>query len=152
MQRKMKKNNLQASTPTLLCDVLPPFKKRKVKHFMYTSSLLGLLYSGASIGHGDITTATLVLGCSSGLWCIGNATTNTNHYCKRLTLYQGCTFLAGSSFLLINTPVTTPLTLATTTFCAGNMFLLHYLFHQEKKRFTLTKKRQQTQRSNRQSN
>lgn len=141
---KKEKHNQQEYDQPLLCQVLPTAKKQKVKHFMYTATLLGILYSGTMMTNGDITTASLSLSCSTGLWCIGNAAATTDiKYRQRLTLYQGCTLLAGNSFLLLNTLLPDPLILTTTTFCAGNMFYLNHVFHQEKKRFTLTKKNQQ---------
>lgn len=136
MQEKIENVNLQFFNQILL----PKRKKKKISRFMYTAATLSTIAAGYNLINHELLDMTIFLGCSSGLWAFGNCiSSNDQKYQGRLTIYQGCTLIAASSFLLMGITKPETVSIIISLFCSGNMFLLNREFSKEKKCYTLFK-------------
>lgn len=71
MQGKKENVNLQCEIEKSEDDYAKKYCTRKIKNFMYTSSIFSIIYSGVAIANHDYPDIILGIGCSMGLYSIG---------------------------------------------------------------------------------
>lgn len=145
----MKEEKESVNLQTLNQVNLPKAKKKKVKLFLYSSAIVTTFIAGINFIEQNYLEGIIMVGCTSGLWAFSNSIHATNQtYLKRLKIYQKCSMLASTSFLLNGILKPEEVTMIVNLFCSSNMLLLHHEFTKEKKCYTLSNAKYTVQKDN----
>lgn len=107
--------------------------EKKVKHFLYTSSLLILCTSSVNLIWGNRMDSCNLIAIGTGLYGIGKSITLEDSSIQKLKFYQTTSLIgcigSGNAMRL----TTDPVSFLINSFLLGNFFLFSYTFYNEKK-------------------
>lgn len=83
MQGKKENVNLQSKLIKKEKNIMNGYCHRKIKNFMYTSSIFSIIYSGNAIVERSFPEAVIGIGCGIGFYSIGKLIGTQKLPCKR---------------------------------------------------------------------